>query len=135
MTNRTLGLRTRVAALLSRVMRTGFAQRRVAPHLASVQLRLYRLTRGRVQLSGILVPSLILVHTGARSGMQRETPLMCWPEPGGSYLVSGSNWGRPRHPAWSADLLAHPAIWIVVGRRRLAVTAELVEGAEREGLW
>jgi deazaflavin-dependent oxidoreductase (nitroreductase family) len=81
------------------------------------------------------VPSLVLVTTGAKTGLRRETPLMCWPRPDGSYLVSGSNWGQAAHPAWTANLLAHPDAEIVVRGRRIPVHATLLAGAEREALW
>jgi deazaflavin-dependent oxidoreductase (nitroreductase family) len=103
--------------------------------IAPAQLWLYRLTRGRVQFSALLVPSLVLVTTGARSGLRRETPLMCWPRPDGSYLVCGSNWARPAHPAWTANLLAQPEAEIVVRRRRIPVVAQLLQGAERDAAW
>jgi deazaflavin-dependent oxidoreductase (nitroreductase family) len=124
-----------LAAFYSRLMRTSFAHRVFTPYVAPLQMWLYRVTRGRVQLSSMIVPSLVLVTTGAKSGLRRETPLMCWPRADGSYLVSGSNWGRSHHPAWTANLLAHPDAEIVVSRRRIPVHATLLEGAEREALW
>jgi deazaflavin-dependent oxidoreductase (nitroreductase family) len=124
-----------LAGFFSRLMRTGFAHRAFTPYIAPVQLWLYRATRGRAQLSALLVPSLVLVSTGARSGLRRETPLMCWPRPDGTYLVCGSNWGRPVHPAWSVNLLANPDAEIVVGRRTVPVRAQLLRGAEREACW
>jgi deazaflavin-dependent oxidoreductase (nitroreductase family) len=96
---------------------------------------LYRATGGRFQLSALLLPALLLVTTGAKSGLRRETPLMCLPRPDGSYLVSGSNWGQPQHPAWTANLLARADAEIVVKRRTIPVRAELLDGAEREAAW
>jgi deazaflavin-dependent oxidoreductase (nitroreductase family) len=123
------------AAFFSRLMRTSFAHRIFTPFIAPAQLWLYRVTGGRVQFSAILVPSLVLVTTGAKSGLRRETPLMCWPRPDGSYLVCGSNWGRPDHPAWTANLLAHPDTEIVVRRRNIPVHATLLSGADRVAAW
>jgi deazaflavin-dependent oxidoreductase (nitroreductase family) len=128
-------LRALLAAFFSRLMRTGIAHRLFTPILAPAQLWLYRVTRGRVQFSAMLVPSLVLVTVGAKSGLRRETPLMCWPRPDGSYLVCGSNWGRPAHPAWTANLLRHPEAEIVVNRRHIPVRAHLLEGAERQAAW
>lgn len=123
------------AAFFSWLMRTSFAHRVFTPFISPAQLWLYRVTRGRVQFSAILVPSLVLVTTGAKSGLRRETPLMCWPRPDGSYLVCGSNWGRPAHPAWTANLIAHPDTEIVVSRKHVPVHATLLEGAERDAAW
>jgi deazaflavin-dependent oxidoreductase (nitroreductase family) len=127
--------RARLAGMFSRLMRTGFARRVFLPYIAPVQLWLYRRSGGRFQLSALLLPSLVLVTTGAKSGLRRETPLMCLPRPDGSYLVAGSNWGQAHHPAWSANLLAHPDAEILVRRRSQPVRAELLDGAEREAAW
>jgi deazaflavin-dependent oxidoreductase (nitroreductase family) len=128
-------LRLLLAGFFSRLMRTSFAHRVFTPYIGPAQLWLYRRTGGRFQLSALLVPSLVLITTGARTGRRRETPLMCWPRPDGSYLVSGSNWGQRRHPDWSANLLANPEAEIVVARRRHPVRARLLDGAEREACW
>jgi deazaflavin-dependent oxidoreductase (nitroreductase family) len=128
-------IRVLVAGLFSRLMRTGLMRRYFAPFFPGLQMRLYRWTGGKFQLSALLVPSLVLVHTGAKTGMRRETPLICWPQPDGTYLVAGSNWGQPSHPAWTANLLAHPQVEIVVARRHVAVKAVLLAGAEREASW
>jgi deazaflavin-dependent oxidoreductase (nitroreductase family) len=128
-------IRRLLAAFFSRLMRTRFAHRFFLPYLAPLQMWLFRRTGGRFQLSALLLPSLVLVTTGAKSGLRRETPLMCLPRRDGSYLVSGSNWGQAHHPAWTANLLAHPDAEIVVSRRTLAVRARLVTGDERERAW
>jgi deazaflavin-dependent oxidoreductase (nitroreductase family) len=127
--------RVLVAGMFSRLMRTRAMQRYFAPFFPGMQMWLYRATGGRFQLSALLVPSLVLVHTGAKSGLRRETPLICWPQRDGSYFVAGSNWGQPAHPAWTVNVLAHPDVEIVVSRRHLRATAHLLTGAERETAW
>ncbi len=109
--------------------------RAVARVLLPPAERLVRLaSRGRWQLSSALVPSLTLRTTGARSGLPRETVLMCLPR-GEELVVVGSNFGDARHPAWTANLLAHPEALIRHRGRVRRVTAALVVGAERESLW
>ncbi|NNC11496.1 nitroreductase family deazaflavin-dependent oxidoreductase [Planctomonas sp. JC2975] len=93
------------------------------------------LTGGRVQMSGLLVPSLVLRTTGAKSGLERETALMYCPEPAGRMLVTGSNFARDTHPAWTANLLAHPDAVVVVHGRPIAVRAQLIGDDEREAVW
>ncbi|GAB3617328.1 nitroreductase/quinone reductase family protein [Okibacterium endophyticum] len=93
------------------------------------------LTRGRVQLSGLLLPSLVLHTIGAKSGAERETVVMYCPEPGGRMLVTGSNFARGGHPAWTWNLMAHPDIEVSVRGRRIPVHATLIEDAEREEVW
>ena len=96
---------------------------------------LHRLTGGRVLVSRALLPSLLLTATGRRSGEPRRTPLMCVPEPAGTFLVVGSNFGRDAHPAWTANLLAHPEASVSHDGHEVAVTAELLEGEAREEAW
>lgn len=93
------------------------------------------LSGGRLQASSLVLPSLVLHSTGARSGLARDTVLMCAPERGRGYLVAGSNFGRPDHPAWTANLLAHPDAAVTVRGRRVPVRAELLAGTEREAAW
>ncbi|MGA0566793.1 nitroreductase/quinone reductase family protein [Rathayibacter sp. KR2-224] len=92
-------------------------------------------TRGRVQLSGLLVPSLVLHTIGAKSGIERETPLMYCPEPGGRMLVTGSNFARNVHPAWTTNLMANPDAVAVVRGKPITVHAELIGDDERESVW
>jgi len=93
------------------------------------------LTGGRVQLSGILVPSLVLHTIGARSGIERDTTLMYCPEPDGAILVTGSNFARDTHPAWTANLLANPSASVSIKGRRMDVAAHLIADDEREKVW
>ncbi|WP_066043169.1 nitroreductase family deazaflavin-dependent oxidoreductase [Herbiconiux solani] len=125
------GIRVAVA----RFSRTRFF-RRVGPTIMPPLERAIRfLTRGRVQLSGLLVPSLVLRTTGAKSGLARETELMYVPEPDGRMLVTGSNFAGAAHPAWSANLIAHPDAEVVVHGRPVPVRAHLVDDDEREAVW
>ena len=80
------------------------------------------------------VPTLLLVSVGRRSGERRESPLFYF-EDGGDWFVVGSIGGSPRHPEWYRNLLAEPRACVYVRRCRVAVTASLIEGAERERLW
>ncbi len=92
------------------------------------------ITRGRVQLSSALVPSLTIRTTGAKSGLLRETVLMCMPD-GKDFVVVGSNFGDELHPAWTANLLAHPEALVRYRGRVTRVVAELITGEERESIW
>jgi deazaflavin-dependent oxidoreductase (nitroreductase family) len=93
------------------------------------------LTRGRVQMSGLLVPSLVLHTTGAKSGLPRETELMYCPEPEGRMLVTGSNFARGTHPAWTANLLAHPDAVVTLRGKFVGVHATMIGDDEREAVW
>jgi deazaflavin-dependent oxidoreductase (nitroreductase family) len=109
---------------------------KVGPHvMPALDRAVHRLTRGKVLLSAQMLPGVILTSTGAKSGLARRTPLACMPEEGGSWILVGSNWGRTGHPAWTANLLAHPDAEISWKGRDVPVTARLLEGEEREAVW
>ncbi|MGW8695835.1 nitroreductase family deazaflavin-dependent oxidoreductase [Streptomyces eurythermus] len=80
-------------------------------------------------------PYPLLTSTGARSGLPRRTPLACVPEEGGGRLLIGSDFGRPDHPVWTRNLLAHPDATINRQGRDIPVTARLLTGAERTTAW
>ena len=103
--------------------------------LPPIESVLARITGGHVQLSALLVPSLVLVTTGARSGLRREVALMYTPDGRGSALVAGTNFAGGRHPAWTANLRAHPEARILVRGRRMVVVASEIEDAERDAVW
>ncbi len=113
----------------------GFAK--VAPHvIPALDRAVHRLTGGRYLLSTQMLPGLILTSTGARTGLPRRTPLACMPEEHGkTWLLVGSNFGRPGHPAWSHNLLAHPEASISWKGRDIPVTAQLLEAEERAAAW
>ncbi|MFD4421474.1 nitroreductase family deazaflavin-dependent oxidoreductase [Agromyces sp. NPDC058484] len=93
------------------------------------------LSGGRVQLSALLVPSLLLHSTGARSGEPRETPLMYTPDGRGCAIVAGTTFAQERHPAWTYNLLAHPDAAITVRGRRMSVRASLIGDDDRDAAW
>lgn len=113
----------------------GFAK--VAPHvIPALDRAVHRLTRGKVLLSAQMLPGVILTSTGARSGQPRRTPLACMPEEDGrSWILVGSNFGRPGHPAWTHNLLAHPDAEVSWKGGDIPVTARLLEGEERAAVW
>ncbi|MFJ5264385.1 nitroreductase family deazaflavin-dependent oxidoreductase [Streptomyces sp. NPDC088387] len=118
----------------------GFAK--AAPYVVPALDRgVHRLTRGRLILSGLMLPSLILTAKGARSGLERRTPLACMPEGSGSeaggpsWLLVGSNYGRTAHPSWTANLRAHPDAVVNWRGEDIPVTARLLTGEERAAAW
>ncbi|MEU7155050.1 nitroreductase family deazaflavin-dependent oxidoreductase [Streptomyces chrestomyceticus] len=112
----------------------GFA--RVAPYVVpALDRTVHRLTRGKLLLSARMLPGAVLTATGARTGLPRRTPLACLPEDGGTWLLVGSNFGRPGHPAWSANLLKHPEAEISWRGRDIPVRARLLTGTERARAW
>jgi deazaflavin-dependent oxidoreductase (nitroreductase family) len=110
--------------------------RAVAPTaLPPIERVLHRVSRGRLQLSALLVPSLVLHSTGAKSGRPRESALMYTPDGHGRAIVAGTSFAREHHPAWTYNLLAHPEADIVVRGRRLHVRAALIGADARDEAW
>lgn len=105
---------------------------KVAP---AIDRGLSRLTRGRFVLSQLFVPTLVLTHTGAKSGQTRVSPLACLPESSDAFLVVGSNQGAPTHPAWSHNLVAHPQVRVMFRGTETPAVASLLEGDERAEAW
>jgi len=79
-------------------------------------------------------PLLLLRTTGAKSGLERTSPLMYMAD-GDRYLIFASKQGAHTHPDWYYNLLASPAATIEVGSETFAVDVEVVEGAERDELY
>jgi deazaflavin-dependent oxidoreductase (nitroreductase family) len=96
---------------------------------------LYKLTGGKFTLVSLSKQTgLTLITVGAKSGERRENQVQ-YVADGASMLVVGSNWGKPNHPAWTANLLKNPDISVNVRGDVREVRATLLEGAEREAAW
>lgn len=121
-----------VVSPLTRTRLFRWAAPRVLPPVERV---VARLSGGRVQLSALLVPSLVLHTTGAKSGEPRDSALMYTPDGQGRAIVAGTSFARDRHPGWTYNLLAHPDAVITVRGRRMPVRASLISGDEREAAW
>lgn len=81
-----------------------------------------------------MVPTLLLVTTGRRSGDAITLPLI-YGETDGGYVVIASKGGAPAHPAWYLNLDADPNVRIQVGAERMDATARTASGDERQKLW
>ncbi|UIX33219.1 nitroreductase family deazaflavin-dependent oxidoreductase [Streptomyces sp. GQFP] len=130
----------RAARVVKAVQRVSSAPAfaRIAPHVVpALDRAVHRLTRGKVLLSAQLLPGVVLTVRGAKSGLPRRTPLACMPEGDGgdSWLLIGSNFGRTGHPAWTANLLAHPDAEVSWKGEDIPVTAQLLAGEERAAAW
>jgi deazaflavin-dependent oxidoreductase (nitroreductase family) len=80
--------------------------------------------------------SMILIHhIGARSGIERVTPLGCFPLGGGRFAVVASSGGSPAHPDWYHNLKASPVITVEVGTETFKAVAEELAGTARAELW
>jgi deazaflavin-dependent oxidoreductase (nitroreductase family) len=88
----------------------------------------------RTVLGPIGAPALLLETVGRKSGQTRVSPLL-FARDGNSVIVVGSNFGQAHHPAWTANLIAHPDAVAVAGGRRIPVRATLLDGDEAEAAY
>jgi deazaflavin-dependent oxidoreductase (nitroreductase family) len=95
---------------------------------------LMRLSGGRINSSFGVVPVVLLVSRGAKSGLERTVPLLYFTDDGGVILMA-SSFGRPRYPAWYHNLKANPDCFLVGRRGRQPYRAAEVEEPERERLY
>ncbi len=105
------------------------------PIIVPLDRAVFRVSGGRWKLSAPMVPSLVLYTTGAKSGLRRETPLMCFPQDDGTWYIAGSNFGRTAHPDWSRNLIAQPEAEIHYRRELIPVRARLLDPTEAERTW
>ncbi|MCB0971541.1 MAG: nitroreductase family deazaflavin-dependent oxidoreductase [Acidimicrobiales bacterium] len=119
-----------------RKMATSRGFRKVGPKVVPPMDRaLHKLTGGRVIVSRLLVPSMVLTTTGRRSGQLRESPLACVPDGDGGWWVVGSNFGREHHPAWTGNLIAEPRATVSFEGRTTEVAAELLDDDAKAEVW
>ena len=98
----------------------------VAPRIDKV---LIPRTHGRLSSAGIDRVGLVTT-TGAKSGLPRTHALVLIDDSDG-LLAIGSNYGRPPHPAWSTNLLAHPECTVEFKGPPAQYRAELLSGDAR----
>ncbi|HLZ72141.1 MAG TPA: nitroreductase family deazaflavin-dependent oxidoreductase [Dehalococcoidia bacterium] len=78
---------------------------------------------------------LLLLHTiGAKSGIERTTPVACLPD-GDRWLIFASKAGAPVSPGWYHNLVAHPDVTIEVGTATIPARAVVLTGEERDRLY
>ncbi len=95
----------------------------------------FRANQGRVggPLAG--TPMILIHHIGARSGIERVTPLACNPQGDGRLAIVASNGGSPAHPDWYYNLRAHPRITVEVGTQTFPVLAQELDPVFAHGSW
>jgi deazaflavin-dependent oxidoreductase (nitroreductase family) len=120
-------------AILERFIMTSVGYQyllRLAPRIDRIVIPC---TKGRLSSAGIDKVGLVTT-TGAKSGQSRTQPLALIDD-GDGLLAIGSNYGRPPHPSWSANLIAHPECGVEFRGPKAPYRAALLEGDEREKAW
>ena len=78
---------------------------------------------------------ILIHHIGAKSGIERVSPLGCFPQANGRFAIAASNGGSPTHPDWYHNLKASPRIKAEVGAQTIMVLAEELDDTARARLW
>ena len=78
---------------------------------------------------------ILIHHIGARSGIERVSPLAFSRQGDDRFAIVASNGGSRVHPDWYYNLKANPRIRVEVGAETFWVLAEELDDSARAGLW
>ncbi|MFD9355652.1 nitroreductase/quinone reductase family protein [Streptomyces sp. NPDC060031] len=92
------------------------------------------------------IRDLLLTTRGRKSGLHRRTALAYVRDgegdgggagagDGAAYVLTASNAGADRHPAWYLNLEADPAVTLQVGTETFPAAARRASAAEAQRLW
>jgi deazaflavin-dependent oxidoreductase (nitroreductase family) len=95
---------------------------------------IHRISGGRVNFGSSVVPTLMLIQRGRKTGREYRTPL-AYLTVGDGFALAGSNWGQTMDPQWVKNLLANGDVRVVIHGEEIPVHARAVSGAERADLW
>ena len=71
----------------------------------------FRANGGKVTGRFENMPLVLVTHKGAKSGIERTTPLVCSRD-GDDVVIIASKGGAPDNPAWFHNLKANPDVWV-----------------------
>ncbi|MEI8057077.1 MAG: nitroreductase/quinone reductase family protein [Actinomycetes bacterium] len=114
---------TRLTRSLGKTAAFSAVYRRIGP---AIDPTIAQWRGGRFMAGLYGFPMLLLSSTGAKSGAHRTSPLL-YVRDGNDIIVVGTNFGQPKHPAWTANLRANGAAEVQIGAERLAVRAAEVD--------
>jgi deazaflavin-dependent oxidoreductase (nitroreductase family) len=87
---------------------------------------------GVLDLAGL--PNVQITTSGRKTGLARTATVQFVSDGDGLVLV-GSNWGRERHPSWSANLKATERVIVRRRGQRFVAKVRLLTGVERDKAW
>ncbi len=119
----------------------GELARKVIRAMAAANVRIYRLTRGRIGGTWRVgaawkhpVPICLMEHRGRRTGRLRTTPLV-YLRDADRVVVVASQAGRPNHPLWYRNIEADPLVTVQIRGDRRPMLARTAGPEERAVLW
>ena len=87
---------------------------------------------GVLDLAGL--PNVQITTSGRKTGLAR-TATVQYVLDGDRLVLVGSNWGRERHPSWSANLKATERVIVRRRGHRFVAKVRLLTGVERDKAW
>lgn len=94
----------------------------------------FRANEGKVGGPFAGAPMILVHHFGAKSGVERVSPMVYFPD-GERLLIVASAAGSPKNPDWYHNLKAHPEVTVEVGTETIPVVVEELPPAERDEKW
>lgn len=76
-------------------------------------------------------PMVLLTTTGAKSGKQRTSPLVYFPDEGRIFVIA-SNGGAPTNPNWYYNIIENPVVTAEIGTETFRARVRILEGRERD---
>jgi deazaflavin-dependent oxidoreductase (nitroreductase family) len=95
---------------------------------------LYKLSGGKMGARMGWIDVVLVETIGRKTGKKRTVPIACYAYKD-SVVVSASNSGSDKNPAWYLNMMAHPDVAVRLGTEQFKAFAELVPDEEREALW
>jgi deazaflavin-dependent oxidoreductase (nitroreductase family) len=126
-----MGVYQRVMKRLGHTLGFAIVMKRLLPRIDRV---VSKVTGGRKTFGSTVLPTFVLVHTGAKSGKEYHTPLS-YVRSGDGFALAASNWGQDHHPGWSHNLTAHPDVAVIVDGETVPVRARRAPAEEKATLW
>ena len=102
--------------------------------LSQVHTLLYRATNGIIGQRLVKNDMLLLTTTGRKSGDPHTVPLL-YLQDQERLIVIASYGGRPKHPSWYGNLIAHPEAWVQILGDRRTVNSRTMDDEERAKWW
>ena len=95
----------------------------------------FRANGGRVGGPWAGITLILIHHTGAKSGIERVSPVAYSLQGDSRFAIWAANGGSSAHPNWYFNLRANPRIKAEVGTDTFTVLAEELDDTARAELW
>lgn len=95
----------------------------------------FRANEGRVGGPFEGADMILVHHIGAKSGTERVSPLVHFPQGEGRTVIVASKAGAPTNPDWYHNVKANPRFAVEVGTETYPVEATEIVGDERAVVW